>query len=231
MDPSCDPFEVVECDTFITEATFGTPRYVWREGANHGEEIFAWWSKNAQAGRNSILFAYSLGKAQRILALLAPLTDRPIFVHPAIDELNQCYRDEGYTLAPTHDMKLLELMAPALGELILLPPSAEPAKWVAAFQSPFRKAFASGWMVAGRSTHNTSYDEGFVLSDHADWNDLNRTIAQTRARRVFALHRSSGTLIRSLRRKGVDAHPATALIAENYERLTPQNLSLFDAYV
>ncbi len=77
-DPSCEPFEPVPCDTFITEATFGTPKYSWNKDCSHGRDIHAWWKKNAASGFNSLLFGYSLGKAQRILAELEPFAERPV---------------------------------------------------------------------------------------------------------------------------------------------------------
>ena len=128
-DPSCEPFEVVRCDTFITEATFGTPKYVWNrrsgsrldepgpegrgfprlhQGQDYGKQIYDWWQQNAQggpphgglrggkAGKNSLLYGYSLGKAQRILALLAPYSlPQPVVIYETMVELTECYRQEG----------------------------------------------------------------------------------------------------------------------------------------
>jgi putative mRNA 3-end processing factor len=95
LDPSCEPFEVVTCDTFITEATFGTPKYIWNKNQDYGKQIYDWWKQNSTKGRNSILFGYSLGKAQRILALLAPYMDRPVVIYETLVELTDCYRKVG----------------------------------------------------------------------------------------------------------------------------------------
>ncbi|MBC7691227.1 MAG: ligase-associated DNA damage response exonuclease [Methylotenera sp.] len=232
-DPSCEPFESVPCHTFITEATFGTPKYQWKKDSRHGKDIFDWWMENAEAGRNSLLFGYSLGKAQRILAELAPYAKRPILIHDSVVDLTECYRREGRILAATEklsarvaagEMAEGELLE---GELLLAPPSILKDGWIDRL-GDYRTAFASGWMVrsSGGSYGRGSYDHGFVISDHADWNDLNQTIDDCGAERVFVLHRE-GRLIQHLRKRGLDAHPVSSLTMENYPRLGGLNLRLF----
>ena len=220
-DPSCDPFESVSCDTFITEATFGTPKYVWDKSAQHGIDIWQWWNENSRRGLNSILFGYSLGKTQRILAELAPFADRPILVHSTMTALIQCYQEEGIKLAFTRPLTAHDR---PVGDLILAPPSFFNEERSSRF-SPFRTAFASGWMTDEYS--GPHYDRGFTLSDHADWNDLHRSIDESGAKRVFVMHRNEGALVRSLRSKGIEAHGVEALRPERYARLPQPNLSLF----
>jgi putative mRNA 3-end processing factor len=218
-DPSCDPFENVTCDTFITEATFGTPKFVWEKNLEHGRHIYEWWLSNEKRGLNSILFGYSLGKAQRILAELYPFAHKPVLIHSTIDELTECYRRQKRNLAPTqllmnNDQKLQ-------GELILAPPSILSETWVHLL-GEYRTAFASGWMQGnGRSR----YDKGFVMSDHADWNDLNQTIRETRARKVYVQHRD-GALVRHLRRDGLEAYPIEDLHEEHFMPKAGENLLL-----
>lgn len=226
-DPSCDPFEVVKCETFITEATFGTPKYVWDKNRDHGKEIHAWWMENADEGRNSVLFGYSLGKAQRILGELYDHAHRPVLIHSTILEPTECYRKEGRRLAETRPLELALSETPGRleGELILAPPSILRTDWVKRLGA-FETAFASGWMQGGSSGYRGNYDRGFVMSDHADWEDLNRTILETGAARVFVQHRD-GALVRHLRQKGIDAHPAEALVPDAYAQLPSRNLSLF----
>ena len=100
-DPTCAPFEIVSCDVFVTEATFGLPIYRWEEPERVVADIFAWWSANREAGRASVLFCYAMGKAQRILAELAALTDRPVLVHGAVEGLVELYRAAGVRMLPT----------------------------------------------------------------------------------------------------------------------------------
>ena len=226
FDPSCEAFEVVPCDTFITEATFGTPKFQWPKNQVHGQAIFEWWQSNSQEGLNSILFGYSLGKAQRILAELFHHFDRPVFIHSSMEELTECYRRAGRRLAATCDFTQLSPLCPLEGELILAPPSILKSEWLPLF-GKYRTAFASGWMQGSSFFHLNSYDHGFVISDHADWNDLNATIHETGAKQVFVLHRSHGALVRHLRSKGIQAFPAETLTPSNYRQLNGSNLSLF----
>ena len=69
-DPTCVPFEPLRCHTFVTESTFGLPIYRWDEPAQTVRAIFDWWERNRAAGRCAVLFGYTLGKTQRILAEL-----------------------------------------------------------------------------------------------------------------------------------------------------------------
>jgi putative mRNA 3-end processing factor len=224
-DPSCEPFESVRCDTFITEATFGTPKYTWPKNRDHGKDIHDWWMRNAKLGMNSVLFGYSLGKAQRILSELAPHAHQPIIIHDTIEELTYCYRAEGRVLAPTLELNRYQPGSVLQGELILAPPSVLKTG-VAERLGRYQTAFASGWMQqnsnppgSGVANYGRDYDYGFVMSDHADWNDLNRTIEETGAKRVFVQHRD-GALIQHLRRRGIDAYHSDMLELKNYQRIT-----------
>jgi putative mRNA 3-end processing factor len=229
LDPSCAPFESVACDTFITEATFGTPQFTWEKNQPYGQMIAEWWQKNADQGRNSVLFGYSLGKAQRILAELLPYAKRPVWVHESIAVLTECYRKEGVALAETLVLKPESPRRPFRGELLLVPPSALREEWAARL-GDFQTAFASGWMQGaggGRGSFNfRGYDHGFVMSDHADWNDLNQTIVETGASRVFVQHRS-GALVRHLKQKGLEAYPIKELGPEAIRKADGPNLRLF----
>lgn len=228
-DPSCEPFESVKCDTFITEATFGTPKYTWNKGARHGEDLDRFWRDSAAAGANAIVFGYSLGKGQRILAELSPFARRPVLIHRAMEELTECYRAEGRLLAPTRPLDEAIAEAEAadvslVGELILAPPSVLDETWAKRL-GHYRTAFASGWMQTG-GWGRGRYDHGFVMSDHADWNDLNLTIRETGAKRVFVQHRD-GALVRHLRSLGIEAHSADELVLDRYARLPAKTLDLF----
>jgi putative mRNA 3-end processing factor len=224
-DPSCEPFESVPCDVFITEATFGTPKFVWEKNLNHGQMIYDWWIDNEKNGLNSILFGYSLGKAQRILAELAFHAHKPVLIHSSIHELTECYRRQNRKLAGT--MMLNEKINQLIfnqqlqGELILAPPSIFSEKWADKL-SDYRTAFASGWMQGGG---RRGYDKGFIMSDHADWHDLNQTIVQTGARKVYVQHRD-GALVRHLKRQGIEAWPIEDLHINNFMPKSGENLVL-----
>jgi putative mRNA 3-end processing factor len=217
-DPTCEPFEVVPCDVFVTEATFGTPGFTWNKEADLAQEIFNWWKENETIGTNSVLFAYSLGKAQRVLGMLYPFAHKPVYCHPAATPLNDCYRAQGIKLAPTNCLSELPASTRLKGELLLVPQSFLNSEQSQILGDQFKTAFASGWMA--RDFH--SYDRGFLLSDHADWNDLLRTIKETGARQVYVQHRGKGALVRHLKTLGLRAFSDSELFPKD-----PNQMSLF----
>ena len=215
LDPTCEPFETVLCDVFITEATFGTPAYSWKKEINFGGEIFNWWNKNSRAGFNSVLFAYSLGKAQRILGYLRPYTEIPIVCQSGTEMLTACYRKEGIELSPTISIEQLELTSIRQENLFLVSPSFLSTKQADVLGKKYRTAFASGWMAR----NNYRYDAGFVISDHADWDDLLRTIAESKARQVYVQHRGNGALVKELKSWGISASSDLALFPKHPHQL------------
>lgn len=223
-DLTCEPFEVIPCDTFITEATFGHPKYQWDERSNTAQEILDWWDENRAAGRNSLLFAYALGKAQRVLAELATLTDLRALVYGETAALTDCYRAEGVKMIPTERLESFKGET-IHGELIVAPHSISSTPWIRKLANP-ATAFASGWMRTGAFGFGSRYDRGFVLSDHADWPALLKTINETRAKRVYILHNADGPLTRHLRKLGINA---SAMTPENLERvnISPAQGELF----
>jgi putative mRNA 3-end processing factor len=205
-DPSCEAFEIVPCDVFITEATFALPIYRWDPIEAVFNELVAWWRANAAAGRASVLFCYALGKAQRVLAELATRSERAVLVHGAVEVLLYTYSEAGVRLVPTRAVGPRIRGEDFSGELVIAPPSAFGSTWLRRF-GDCSTAFASGWMrVRGRRRWR-GYDRGFVISDHADWPGLLDTIVQTGARRVLATHGYSETLARYLCEQGLQAEP------------------------
>lgn len=204
-DPTCRPFEPVPCDVLITEATFGLPIYRWQPTAEVVAEIYAWWQENAAADLTSVLFCYSLGKAQRVLAELLHHTDEEVLVHGAMVEFNDLYEEAGVPLVPTRYVTDMGRKADFTGRLVLAPPSAFGTSWMRRFK-PYRTGFASGWMRIRGNRRRRGFDAGFALSDHIDWHDLLRTIDDTGPRRVLATHGDTAALIRYLREeRGLDA--------------------------
>jgi putative mRNA 3-end processing factor len=202
-DPTCAPFEHVKCHKFITEATFGLPIYQWTPPEQIFGEISDWWRRNADGGKASVIFAYALGKAQRILAGI----DRsigPIFTHGSVERLTRAYREAGVDLADTTyaggvtDKKLFA------GSLIVAPPSAQTSTWLRRF-GQISTGFASGWMMVRGARRQRAVDRGFVLSDHADWPELNKAIRATEAETVYVTHGFSEEVVRWLNQTGMNA--------------------------
>lgn len=201
-DPTCAPFEVVPCDTFITEATFGLPVYRWPDTRQVVQDIVDWREECAANGEVAILYCYALGKAQRVLAELLAFDPQPVWLHGAVDAGVQVYRQAGIPMVPTHAVAEMDKGFDYAGKLIIAPPSAAGSAWLRRFKRA-QQGFASGWMRLRGNRRRGNYDRGFVLSDHADWPDLLRTVRDTGASRVIATHGSTDALVRMLNESGI----------------------------
>ena len=202
-DPTCAPFEPVRCDTFITESTFGLPIYRWREPREVFADVDAWWRANQAVKRASVVYAYSLGKAQRLLASV-DASIGPIYTHGAVEVLNDAYRASGVALPPTQRVSELPKGRDYTRALIVAPPSAQGTPWLRRF-GDYADAFASGWMQIRGIRRRKAVDRGFPLSDHADWPGLISAIEATGAQRVYVTHGYSDPLVRWLCERGLDA--------------------------
>jgi len=200
---TCDAFEPVRCDCFITESTFGLPIYRWRPPGEVFAEINRWWAGNAQEGRASLLLAYSFGKAQRLLAGVDPSIG-PIVVHGAVEDLNQAYRAAGVQLPETQRLEQVKDRSLLRRALVVAPPSVQGSAWAARLGESSH-AFASGWMQLRGARRRQGLDRGFVLSDHADWPGLQRAIAATGAQRVIVTHGYEAVMVRWLQQQGLEA--------------------------
>ena len=203
-DPTCTPFELVRCHTFITESTFGLPIYRWPHDDDVFAEIRAWWAANGDAGRASVLFGYALGKAQRLLAGLADADIGPVFTHGAVERLNRDYRQSGIRLADSRYASELPKGADFKGSLIVAPPSAAGSIWLRRF-GDISTGFASGWMRLRGARRRRALDRGFVLSDHVDWPSLLAAVEGTGAERVWVTHGTREPLVRWLTERGLEA--------------------------
>jgi putative mRNA 3-end processing factor len=198
------PFEPVPCDVFVTESTFGLPVYRWPPMDQVIDELLAWWDGCARRQAPAVLFCYALGKAQRILAELARRTDRTVHLHGAMLRLVESYREAGVAMVPTAPVSESARGRDFAGELVMAPPSAAGSPWMKRFGKA-STGFASGWMQIRGNRRRRGYDRGFVVSDHADWPGLLRSIEDSGARRIYVTHGDGETLIRYLREQGRDA--------------------------
>lgn len=209
-DPTCLPFEPVACHTFISESTFGLPIYQWPDSKSVFSEINRWWCANRDQGKTSILFVYSLGKAQRVL-LGIDSSIGSIHTHGAVENINEIYREVGVPLPVTHRVSG-EKKEDWRGALILAPPSAQQSAWIKKFGS-VSTGFASGWMRIRGARRRRAVDRGFVLSDHADWRGLHTAIESSGAATVLLTHGYTSAMVRCLTEKGLDARTLTTEFA------------------
>ncbi|MFM1799926.1 MAG: hypothetical protein RLZZ117_2204 [Cyanobacteriota bacterium] len=205
-DPSCTAFTPVQTDVFISEATFGLPIYQWQPGAVVARDIQQWWQSAPTIP--SVLFCYAFGKAQRILAELHALgVQEEVLLHGAVQGLMAPYREAGIAMPPTAPLSAVPRGQSLVGRLILAPPSAQRTPWMRRCAEA-QTAFASGWMAVRGARRRRGVGRGFVLSDHADWPSLVRTITESGAQQVVLTHGQGEALARYLREvKGMAAQP------------------------
>lgn len=196
------PYENVKCHSFITECTFGLPAFLWRPQKEVISDINSWWAENKANGLTSVLFGYSLGKAQRLLKHLDPDIGK-IYTHGAVENMTAVLRtmvDFPKTELITRDTKKVDLA----GNIVLAPPSAHGSTWIRKMV-PYVTATASGWMAFRGARRRRAIDKGFVLSDHCDWPGLLKAIKETGAEKVICTHGYTAIFSRYLRDLGYDA--------------------------
>jgi putative mRNA 3-end processing factor len=202
-DPTCAAFEPIPCHTFVTESTFGLPVYKWVRSAELFADINAWWAGNAAQGRASVLFCYSFGKAQRVLAGVDSSIG-PIVTHGAVEPLNRVYREAGVALPLTRLVSEIADKTDFSKSLVIAPPSAAGSPWMKRF-GDYSDAFASGWMLIRGARRRRAVDKGFVMSDHADWPGLNSAIKACGASTVYVTHGYVPVMVRWLQEQGLQA--------------------------
>lgn len=196
-------FEAQRCHVFVTESTFGLPVYKWKPQREVFDDINAWWQKNQSEGKTSVITGYTLGKSQRILKNVDPSIGK-IFTHGAVDAVNQVMRAQGIDLPDAPRVSDKTSKEDLKGALIISPPSAVGSPWVRRFL-PFSLGVASGWMKLRGTRRRRGADRGFVLSDHADWNELNAVIRATGAEKIFVTHGYTEIFAHWLNEQGIEA--------------------------
>ena len=203
VDGLSEPFEPVKCTHFVTESTFGLPIYKWKPQEEIMDSINAWWEANSQLGMASVMLGYSFGKAQRILANLNPDIGE-IFVHGAIHNTNLALEEAGYTFPENTYVSSEVDKSRYKGSIIIAPPSALGSPWMRQFK-PHKVATASGWMALRGARRRRNVDKGFILSDHADFEELNTAVRDTGAENIFVTHGYSSVYSKWLRSQGLNA--------------------------
>ena len=203
-DPTCAPFELVRCDAFVTEATFGLP--VFRHPPASAEVAKLLEHRRLFPESAHLVGAYSLGKAQRVIALLREAGyDRPVYLHGAVERMTELYRSFGVPLGETPKVGAAE-RAKLGGEIVICPPSAIADLWARRFPTPVA-AFASGWMRVRARARQKGVELPLVISDHADWDGLCATIRETGCSELWVTHGAEDALVHWAGAQGLDARP------------------------
>ena len=205
-DPTCRPFQVEHCDVFITEATFGLPVFAHPEPETQIKKLLE--VQHLFPERSIIIGAYSLGKAQRLIALLREAGyDETIFIHGAMKKLCELYISFGIelgSLQTTPIGKIDNQQISLAGKFILAPPSAMGTKWAQRLSDPLVVS-ASGWMQVRQRAKQGGVELPLVISDHADWNDILRTIKEVNASEIWVTHGREDALIHACSQMGLSA--------------------------
>lgn len=200
-------FEPIRCNTFITESTFGLPIYNWKSQTDIFTDIQNWIRSNQAAGKTSVLIAYSLGKAQRVLQAVKEVTDK-IFVHGAIWNTQEALLTTGILpagLLPAVQRVTADIPKEAYKRsVVLAPPSADGTPWMRRF-APYSVGICSGWMQVRGNQRRRNADAGFALSDHADWKGLLQAVEATGAQKVLVTHGFQSSFSRYLNETGIEA--------------------------
>ena len=192
-DPTCAPFEVVPCDVFITEATFGLPVFRHGDAADEIKKLLA--SVALFPERAHLVGAYSLGKAQRVIALLRLAGyDAPIYLHGAMEKITSYYASRGVIMGDLRAVKGVK-KADLAGTITLAPPSATSDIWTRRFPDPVT-AFASGWMRVRARARQRGVELPLIISDHADWDELTSTVRELHPGELWITHGREEALAR-----------------------------------
>ena len=196
-------FEPVKCNVFISESTFGLPIYKWKPQQEIFQHIREWIVTNKEAGKTSVLIAYSLGKAQRVMQCIKDM-DAKIFLHGAVWNVHQTLLQAGYDLPNAERVTPETSKENFKGQIVIAPPSADGTPWMKRF-SPYSVGVCSGWMQVRGNIRRRNADAGFALSDHADWKGLLDAVKATGAEKVFVTHGFQAAFSRYLNDNGISA--------------------------
>lgn len=208
-------FEPIKCNVFITESTFGLPIYTWKKQEIIYEDMRNWVRANQSEGKTSVIIAYSLGKAQRVIDAVSPVTNE-IYVHGAVWNVQQTLLKAGH---PVQEVKRVDIGAAKKtyqNAVIVAPSGAEGSPWIKRF-TPYSLAICSGWMQVRGNARRKNADRGFVLSDHADWNGLISAVKDTGAEKVFVTHGFQAAFSKYLDEQGIPADEVKTAYGDDEE--------------
>jgi len=213
-DPTCAGFELIPCDLFITEATFGLP--VFRQPPVGGEIAKLLKSRDLFPERCHLIGVYALGKCQRVIVELRKAGyDRPIYLHGGLTKLCETYEHLGVRLGKVRPVAGMAKKA-LEGEIVLSPPTALADRWSRRLPDPVPCA-ASGWMQIRARAKQRLVELPMVISDHADWDDLTATMKETGAGEIWVTHGREEALVHNASLNGMQARALSLLGSEEDE--------------
>jgi putative mRNA 3-end processing factor len=214
------PFELVKCNEFVTESTFGLPIYNWLEVQDLNKKLQNWVLKNKENNKTSVFIGYSLGKAQRIMKAVEGLGE--IYVHYSIGKLNEAFETVGIKLPDYTIADFKERPKEMEHEIVIVPPALLDSNMIKKIPDP-ATAICSGWMQVRGARRWRSADAGFAMSDHADWKGLLQTVKATEAEIVHVTHGQTEIFSKYLNEIGIHADVVETLFGEDDEETEKVN--------
>jgi len=194
-----EPVNFIQADTLIMETTFGLPQLVFPNAMEVDAAVLRFVQDAMADGETPVLFGYSLGKAQEVLALLAE-NGIPALSHPKVVEMTEACRAAGIWLP---EPRVFEGFAME-GHAVVAPPNAVSAKLLRGLKAK-RTAMLTGWALQPGSLYRYRVDEVIPMSDHADHAGLHECVTRVRPKRVLTVHGYAKEFAAELRAKGIDA--------------------------
>lgn len=199
-DPTCRPFDPIPCDVFVTEATFALPVFLHPPAEEEIARLLA--SVALFPERTHVVGAYAFGKAQRVIKLLRQAGyDAPIYLHGAMINLCAAYERMGVALGELVPATI-QTKSKLAGQIVIAPPGAIADRWARRLADPV-VCYASGWMRVRQRARSRGVELPLVISDHADWNELNKTVDDVGAPEIWVTHGREEALIHEVAKRGI----------------------------
>ena len=196
---SAEAAEWRRADTLIMETTYGLPKYEFPPTDEIISDLIRFCAESLEEGKVPILFGYSLGKAQEILAALHGSGLR-IQLHPSVFKITKLYEELRGPLPEFYPYDFANVN----GSVVICPPGANQTRLVQRIKNR-RTAILTGWALQPGAIHRFQCDAAFPLSDHADYHDLIRYVDLVHPARVFTVHGFAREFAEDLRRRGIEA--------------------------
>ncbi len=202
------PFEIIPCNTLVTEATFGLPVFQHPDPNYEIKKLLNSVTKNT--GCTHLVGVYALGKAQRIIKLLRENNyNEIVYIHGALEKICDYYGANGINLGKFEKV-LLKNKKNYQNKIVLAPPSAIKEKWSRRFSNKITSQ-ASGWMCIKQRVKQNLVEVPMIISDHADWDELTSTIKLSGAENIWITHGRDDGLMYWCKSQGLNAQPLSFL--------------------
>jgi Cft2 family RNA processing exonuclease len=190
---------VPRADLLIMETTFGRERYSMPPAEAVWADIVTFCRETLSAGGIPVLFAYSLGKAQEVIAGLGR-AGFPLMLHREVERMTRACEACGWKFPEYMEFD----SRTAGGYVVVCPPQGRQSAFIRRLPGA-STAVVTGWAIDSGARWRSGCDAAFPLSDHADFPDLLRFVEEVRPKRVLTLHGFAADFASELRRRGHDA--------------------------